>query len=336
MKKSFLSVACIFMCTLLFVACGNEESSSSAKQETRQETKTVEVPRFNRDSAYAYVQAQMDYGARTPGSEAHIQTRDYLVQQLKRFEMKPKVQNFSADNYLGEHLKGYNIIGRYNESAAKRLLLMAHWDTRFISDHDKDEASRSTPVPGANDGASGVGVLLEIARILQENPVDIGVDIVFFDLEDQGESEGDDHTTWCLGSQYWSNNPHRSTSQYKYGVLLDMVGAKNAQFQHEAFSRNYAPDVLNKIWNLAAAMGYGNYFQKKNIGGVIDDHYFVNTIAGIPSIDIIDKRNDTNTGFFKHWHTTDDTMDAIDKSTLRAVGQVMTAVIYKESIDELI
>lgn len=337
MKKSIVSIVFILAFISIFISCGNDTSQEkiSTEDTSQKEEKTVEIPRFNRDSAYAYVEEQTEFGPRVPGTQAHEMAKDYIVKKLKSFGVNTVVQTFKAENFKGERLTGYNIIGRINENAEKRILLMSHWDSRFMADHDPVEAMRDQPVPGANDGASGVGILLEIARIMQDNPVDIGVDIVFFDLEDQGKDEGNRPLTWCLGSQYWSKNPHRLSTEFDYGILLDMVGAEYAQFKYEAFSRKYAPEILGKVWNLATAMGYGNYFVKKNIGAITDDHYFVNTIAGIPSIDIIDRRADTKFGFFQQWHTTHDTMKPIDKSTLRAVGQVLIALIYKESIDAL-
>ncbi len=335
MKLSFLSKVLVIAVLIVTIASCGSEGKQEVVDTEKKEAKTVDIPRFDRDSAYMFIEKQMEFGPRVPGTEAHLKTRDYLVGELQRFGLETKVQNFSARNYLGQDMQGYNITGVYNKKAKKRLLLMAHWDSRFIADNDPVADNRNQFVPGANDGASGVGVLLEIARVMQENPADIGVDIVFFDLEDQGEHQGNDPNTWCYGSQYWSKNLPRPATAYSYGILLDMVGAKNALFKYEGFSKRYAPSVLDKIWSLASAMGYGNFFQKEDIGGVIDDHYFVNTIAGIPSIDIIDKRPNTETGFFKHWHTVNDDIDIIDKATLRAVGQVLTAVIYRESIDSL-
>ncbi len=337
MKKTILRICIVLIGFSFLLSCGTESKKSNQTSTSSEpiERKTIKIPRFNRDSAYTYIADQVEMGARVPGTEAHIQARDYILAQLKSFGFKTEVQEFTAENYLGESMQGYNIIGIYNEDAERRILLTTHWDSRFMSDHDPVEANKNKPVPAANDGASGVGILLEIARILEANPVDIGIDLVFFDLEDQGEDHGQDPMSWCLGSQHWSRNPHRLGSEYMYGILLDMVGAENAQFKYEAFSRKYAPSVLDKVWSLASAMGYGNYFRKQNVGAITDDHYFVNTIAGIPTIDIIDRRQSTESGFFQYWHTSNDTMEHIDKSTLRAVGQVLVALIYKESIGAL-
>ena len=228
-------------------------------------------------------------------------------------------------------MNGNNIIGRFNTSAQRRILLGAHWDSRPFTDSPISVGDKNQPVPGADDGASGVGVLLEIARQLQINPVDFGVDIVFFDLEDYGDSNGGASETWCLGSQYFSKNLiYQANEKPEYGILLDMVGASGARFAKEEISVQYAGNVVDKVWNLAQAMGYGNYFVNDRVGAITDDHYFVNSIAQIPMIDIINRPVDTQTGFVAHWHTPEDTLDKIDRNTLRAVGQLILAIIYRE------
>ena len=167
---------------------------------------------------------------------------------------------------------------------------------------------------------------------MQENPVDIGVDLVLFDLEDQGNDadDGKDHSTsWCLGSQYWAQNLHSSSYSPLFGILLDMVGAANPKFAKEGISRQAAPLIVDKVWGLAAELGYGDAFVQEDGGGVTDDHYFVILHARIPMIDIINRPGLTSSGFVSHWHTHSDDMKAIDKKTLQLVGNVITAVVYQ-------
>lgn len=289
----------------------------------------VPVPAFNPDSAYYYVAKQVEFGPRVMNTAAHDAARDWLVDQLERFGADPTMQqDFVATAYTGDKLNGTNIIGRFNPEMTDRILLAAHYDTRHVAD-SKLEDDPNAVVNGADDGASGVGVLLEIARQLQAHPPNIGVDIVFFDAEDYGESGGEDANSWGLGAQYYSRN--LPDMKPRYGILLDMVGAKDARFAREGFSMEAAPELVNKIWNLAASIPkFAPYFPKKDGRRVLDDHYFVNTIARIPMIDIINYREDTESGFVKHWHTDDDNMDKIDRNTLHAVGQIVTAAVYRE------
>ena len=311
------------------MACGtgeNQEGSSSGKSEL---PKVIEVPSFSSDSAYRYVAEQVAFGPRVPGTEAQLKARDYFVQELKRHGAETIVQAFSATRHDGEPLKGYNVIGKFYPEAKDRILLCAHWDSRYTADEEDPDAQ----VPGANDGASGVGILLEIARLLGAQQPGCGVDIVLFDLEDQGISDGNQVNSWGMGAQYWANQPHMPAFRFRMGILLDMVGAKNATFFKEGFSMRYAESWVDRIWILADQMGYGNYFLNEVGGGVTDDHYFINTIAGIPTLDIIHKERGSETGFFEHWHTTADDLDAIDRQTLKAVGRVVTKSVYQIAAD---
>ena len=192
----------------------------------------------------------------------------------------------------------------------------------------------SRPILGANDGGSGVGVLLEIARNINLKNPKIGVDIIFFDAEDYGQPENSNYPlmqdSWCLGSQYWSKNPHKANYFARYGILLDMVGAKDATFRHEQISFYYASSILQKVWRKANRLGFGKYFVFENAQQIVDDHLYVNQITGIPTIDIIEYDPATESNFNKHWHTHRDDMKNIDKETLNAVGQTILDVIYHE------
>ncbi len=231
------------------------------------------------------------------------------------------------------------IIASFNTKVRKRILLAAHWDTRPYA--DKDITGRYEPIDGANDGASGVGTLLEIARILGTNEKpDIGIDIIFFDGEDYGEHEdvtdvpmknGLVQIWWCLGSQYWADHPHVPKYSAYYGILLDMVGAKNARFYKEGGSMQFAPKVVDKVWTTARSLGYSNYFISTNSPGIMDDHIFVNRDAKIPMVDIVEFDPDSPSYYFgSYHHTNKDNMSIIDKQTLQAVGETVLYTIYNE------
>ena len=319
---------------LIFTACqGCKENKSTTP--TKVEVKNIPIPRFNRDSAYNFVAKQVAFGPRVPNTEAHINTKNWLVNQLKMSGARVIEQGFKATAYTGTVLNATNIIGQFNPAAKKRILLAAHWDTRHITDNDPDVSKQNLQVDGADDGASGVGVLLEVARHLNTLPDYLGVDIIFFDAEDHGISGGSDPNdtyTWGLGSQYWSRNLHVGGYKAKYGILLDMVGAKSPRFPIEEISATFAPKIVEKVWKLAREMGFGNYFSNEKVEGVTDDHLFVNRIAKIPMIDIINLPTNTEQKFVNHWHTTNDNMDNINKRTLGAVGQIMLAVIFNEAM----
>lgn len=320
--------------TVLYVSCKGEPKKP---QEASVKATPAKIPAFNADRAYDDIAKQLEFGPRVLGSEGHAACQAWLVEQFKATGAKVMEQTFMAKVYTGEQFPAANIIAQFNPQISDRLVLAAHWDTRHIADSPLSEERVEEPILGADDGGSGVGVLLEIARLIQENPIGIGIDIVLFDAEDYGQSGGGENsaTTYALGSQHWSRNPH-GPYKARYGILLDMVGAKGAQFPIENFSYQYARDIVEKVWPLAIRMGKGNYFLNQRGGGITDDHYFVNTIANIPMIDIINlPPNAKNGAFGKHWHTHNDNLDIIDKNTLRAVGQVVTAVIYKEDAGEL-
>ena len=317
--------------TLGLSACGGSKKAQTSEAET-----AVQVPSFNADSAYLYVKQQTDFGPRTPGSRAHDLCGDYLAARLEAFGAKVYNQRADLTAYDGRTLKARNIIGAYKPESKRRVMLCAHWDSRPWADNDPDKSKHHTPILGANDGASGVGVLLEIARQLQQQAPAIGIDIIFFDMEDCGtpqfaETLADDSHTWCLGSQYWSRTPHVEGYNARYGILLDMVGARGSTFLKEGVSMQYAPQIVKKVWKTARKLGFEAYFVDENGGYVNDDHGPVNEIARIPCIDIINcDLNAELSSFGNFWHTEDDNMDIIDRATLQAVGQTVLHVIYNE------
>lgn len=320
---------------LLIVACKNDPATTTKEQEQPASAAPVKVPAFSKDSAYLYVEQQVAFGPRVPGTDAHQATREWLVAKLKSTGASVKEQTFNAKTSTIGEVRAANIIASFNPTYARRVVLAAHWDTRYVADEDDTDADK--PHDGADDGGSGVGILLEIARLLNENPIPIGVDIILFDAEDQGSTSGGSES-WCLGSQYWSKNPHVQSYRAEYGILLDMVGAKGAVFRKEQLTGVFMPSkvsrihqVYEKVWALAKGMNKSAYFPDLNTGPVTDDHFFVNLNTEIPMIDIIYKSIEHPNGFGPHWHTHDDNMSVIDPNTLGAVGQVVTAFLYNSS-----
>jgi len=330
------SIIIIFV-VLLF---GCESSKKSVDQVgNRNSKRTITVPSFNRDSAYYYIQKQVDFGPRVPNTYAHKACGNFLSDKLKSYGAIIQEQQFAEQAYNGEVLHLKNIIGSYNVDVKKRVLLAAHWDTRPYA--DKDIEGRYEPIEGANDGASGVGVLLEVARILHKNEKpNVGIDIIFFDGEDYGEHEDIENVPmknglvqiwWCLGSQYWADHPHAPKYSAYFGILLDMVGSRNARFFKEGGSMQFAPKVVEKVWATARSLGYSNYFANTNSPGIMDDHIFVNRDAKIPMIDIVEYDPHSPSYYFGNYHhSKKDDMSIIDKQTLQAVGETMLYTIYNE------
>ncbi|MFY1613383.1 M20 family metallopeptidase [Macellibacteroides fermentans] len=312
------------------ISCSQTPSSSSAKVES-QPVKQQNVPAFDADSAWVFVENQVKFGPRVPNSEAHVACGNYLTSELKRFGAQVYEQEATLTAYNGTQLKAKNIIGSYNPENSKRVLLFAHWDSRPYADHDKDPANQMKPIDGADDGASGVGVLLEMARQFSIKSPAIGIDIIFFDAEDYGTPEfvkEYKENTWCLGAQFWAKNPHVKGYKADFGILLDMVGAKNASFFKEATSMRYAPQIVEEVWSTARDLGYGKFFINAEGGAITDDHQYVILGRNIPCIDIIYTDPESDNGFGPHWHTQNDTMDNIDRETLKAVGQTVLQVVY--------
>ena len=312
------------------ISCSQNPSSSSAKVES-QPVKQQNVPAFDADSAWVFVENQVKFGPRVPNSEAHEACGNYLTSELKRFGAQVYEQEATLTAYNGTQLKAKNIIGSFNPENSKRVLLFAHWDSRPYADHDKDPANHKKPIDGADDGASGVGVLLEMARQFSIKSPAIGIDIIFFDAEDYGTPEfvkEYKENTWCLGAQFWAKNPHVKGYKADFGILLDMVGAKNASFFKEATSMRYAPQIVEEVWSTARDLGYGKFFINAEGGAITDDHQYVILGRNIPCIDIIYTDPESDNGFGPHWHTQNDTMDNIDRETLKAVGQTVLQVVY--------
>ncbi len=313
---------------LLLAGCKNNnttpETSASALDYTQ-----VAVPAFSADSAFAFVEHQLAFGNRIPGSKGWQQCADWLAMQMRRWCDTVIVQDFRAELWNGSTMPGKNIIASFNPLAERRVLLAAHWDSRSWADHDRNDDLQHSPVPGANDGASGVAALMEMARVMSKMPPSVGVDFIFFDVEDQGApewSEVYDQDTWCKGSQYWAQNRHVPYYTAVYGVLFDMVGTQHPRFTKEQISRSFAPGLTDKMWNAAAALGHGNIFVNQETDPILDDHYYVNRLAGIPMVDIV--QNSPDISFFEHWHTTTDDLNSVSADALRTVATVTMKTIY--------
>lgn len=282
---------------------------------------------FDADSAYMYLAGQVAFGPRVPNTEAHVQAGDWIVSELKRHGGKVTEQKAQLKAFDGTILNARNIFAKFpgKQPNGGKVLLLAHWDCRPWADQDPDPQKRSEPVDGANDGASGVAVLLEIARQLSLNPVDKEIDIIFVDAEDWGE-EGDDES-WALGTRYFVENPIEKGYKPDYAILLDMVGGSGAVFSREYFSERSAPHVAEAVWQTAAKLGYGHKFVNKMGSAILDDH--VQLIrGGIPAIDIIEYHPGEENGFNSRWHTTSDNLDGISKETLQAVGETLLQFLH--------
>lgn len=323
----------IIILIISFAGCNQLGVKQSKIQKTVK--KQVIPPVFNSDSAYSYVEKQVAFGPRVPETEANLKCAQWLEKKFTDFGATVIVQEFKARTYDNIIRRGHNIIASYNPEYQKRILLMAHWDSRPFADYDPNTANHNTPIDGANDGASGVGVLLEMARQFGIKNPQTGIDIVLFDLEDWGPPHQSQvqpkDEYWGLGSQYWAKNPHKYGYTANFGILLDMVGNNNLQFRREYFSDREASFVVDLVWNTARDMGYDNIFINEQGGAITDDHVFVNKYAKIPSIDIIHLDPSAgDTGFFEHWHTINDNMDVIETQSLQIVGDVLMMVVYNE------
>ena len=338
-KKQIIMVTIMGIVLAAAVALG-WQATKGASAETGNEGETALAqqpvgPAFNADSAYAYIQAQCDFGPRTMNSEAHEQCANWIIRKFQQFGCDVTTQKTDVKGYDGTTLHATNIIAKYKPEATKRILLCAHWDSRPWADNDPDSTNWRKPVMAANDGASGIAAMLELARLLQnDTTLTYGIDFVCFDAEDWGtpqwEKQSGGEDSWALGAQYWAKNASHH-NRPEYGILLDMVGGQGAKFYQELASKQYAPNIVEKVWAAAEVAGYGSYFPRQDGGYITDDHIPVNEHAKIPTIDIIPFYPDCpQSSFGPTWHTIHDTMEHIDKNTLKAVGQTVVQVLFSE------
>jgi len=324
MKPKYILAYCTAL-TSLFWGCNQTTETTTSDSPAASETVIVTQKKtgFSADNAYNHIKSQLDFGFRIPGTPAHKQCADWLLKQLKtQCDITYFQVGQSKNPTSGATIPIYNIIGSINPQAEKRMIFAAHWDSRPMA--DQDDNNPKDPILAANDGASGVGVILELARILHSEKPEWGVDFILFDAEDLGVAEIEN--SFCLGSQYWGKNLHKANYKANFGVLLDMVGGKDAKFMWEANSNQYANWILVHTWQIAKELGHDNHFQLQNIGAITDDHKYVYEATNIPMIDII--QYNENTGFAPYWHTHDDNLDAIDKNTLQAVGNTLLNLIF--------
>lgn len=266
----------LLACSL--AACSQARNQQKENTTVSQAVPQTNTPVFDADSAYTYVENQVKFGPRVPNTPAHKDCGNYLASELRRFGAKVYEQEATLTAYDNTGLEAKNIIGSYNPDNDKRILLFAHWDSRPYSDHDPDPANHRKAIDGADDGASGVGALLEIARQIGQKDPGVGIDIIFFDAEDYGTPEFvDDYKTdtWCLGTQFWAKNPHVPNYRADFGILLDMVGAKDATFFKEGTSLKKAPNIVDMVWRTARDLGYGKFFINATGGYITDDHQYV-------------------------------------------------------------
>ena len=334
---------------LTLVACGEKSCGEQEKKTpptTTQNKPLIKAPEFNPDSSFSYLKKQVDFGPRVPGTQAHQLCGDWMKSKLTSYGATVIEQKTDLYRFDGKNVPLRNIIASFQPEKTNRIFLCAHWDSRPFGDKDPDPVKQNQPIDGANDGASGVAVLLEIARLISIQAPEIGIDLLFFDAEDMGTpenfSQADEQLnpgyalSWCLGSQYWVRQPHKAGYRPKYGVLLDMVGSKEARFNKEKFSMERGESVVNKIWTKASQLGYGLYFDPREVQGVVDDHFAIMEKSSLTCIDIIDTRPRTaamglpDYAFGPFHHTHQDNLSAVHPDPLKAVGQTLLEVLYNE------
>ena len=334
MKQILFSV--LSLVAIVSIACSCASCKNASKTAAEPDTVALVGPTFRADSAYMFAAKQCEFGPRVMNSAAHDRCGEWIMQKFREFGMSVEAQDAELKGWDGTMLRSRNIIARFRPEQTTRILLCAHWDSRPWADNDPDSTNWRRPVMAANDGASGVAVMLELARLLNNpaNKTAIGVDFICFDAEDYGVPQWsdtqDDGNSFALGAQYWAENiPHGYAP--RYGILLDMVGGQGAQFYREGMSMQYASSIVRKVWRAARQAGYGSFFPNDDGGMITDDHLPVNQTAKIPCIDIIPYYpNCQQSSFGPTWHTIADNIDNIDKNVLKAVGQTMVQVIYSE------
>ena len=329
MVKRFALATCVGLVMGMFTlsyGCESKPSTKQPKTTTSTEVPSHKLVDFSADSAYAFVARQVAFGPRVPGTAAHSACGDWMVNNLRKWADRVTEQTATVKGWDGVELPMRNIIAQFNPEASRRIMLSAHWYTRPMADEDTER--RNEPIAGANDGGSGVGVLMELARQMSLRDPGYGVDLVFFDVEDYGNAQVED--SYCLGSQYWARKAVEQGYSAEFGILLDMVGAEGAYFYREGISMYFAKEVVAKVWDAAARTGHRSYFvfNEEPFPPLTDDHYYVNRIAGIPTIDIIQYDRDNPRGFGDFWHTHQDDMPIISKRTLQAVGETLSEVLY--------
>ena len=319
----------------MLVACGGRSGRNIGGPDT---ITLAPCPTFNADTCMKYIQEQCNFGPRVTGSKEADLCRQYIVEQFRRFGAVVEEQQADVTLWDGKVLPACNIIAKLNPDNTDRVIVCAHWDSRPWADNDEDEKNHHTPVLAANDGASGVAMMMEICRLLQQTPIKVGIDFICFDAEDMGtpqwaETEESTSETWCLGSKFWAERAREESYRARYGVLLDMVGGRGSVFPPEKVSQDYAQPIASLFVRLGNQLGYGHYFPLNREGGfLMDDHVNINRIARVPCIDVVPNFTDGPSSFGPTWHTVNDTPENIDTNVLEAVGQTLTQLIYNEEL----
>ncbi|MDO9577550.1 MAG: M28 family peptidase [Candidatus Cloacimonadales bacterium] len=278
---------------------------------------TKPVPGFDEAKAFELLVVQCEIGPRFPGSEEIELCRNLIINELSKHNAQIEEQHFSAI-VQGKEIEGVNIIASYYPRMSRRILLAAHYDTRPWADKESDPALHNSPILGANDAASGVAVLLELAAVIdRQEPAQYGIDLIFFDLEDMGEY--DNNESWCLGSQYFADHYHKKLPEK--AIVLDMIGDADLQIDMEYLSYHNSPELVNEVWNIAKELGFSE-FQPRITKRIFDDHIPLIT-AGFEAVDIIDFE-------YPAWHTLQDTPDKCSAHSLYVVGQTLLNLIYRE------
>ncbi len=328
--KLLKTTSLIIAASLAFASCKDSTEQKTADAPVAAPAPKINTPDFNADSTYADINTQVTMGPRTPGSAAQKKCADWMQGRLKVVCDTVYRQEAKVTGGDGKQLPCYNLIGSINPKAQRRILLLTHWDSRPWADQDTKDKDK--PILAADDASSGVAVLLEMAKKIKAMGLssDLGIDILFTDVEDYGKTEWGENS-YCLGTQYWAKHPHVAGYKAEFGILLDMVGASGAQFPLEGFSSEFAPAQQQMVWQAAGHAGYSSYFPFVQAGKITDDHVPVNQITGIKTIDIINLNVNSQNIFAPHWHTHNDNMGIIDKNTLKAVGQTLLQVIYENA-----
>ena len=289
-------------------------------------------PTFNTQSAYEILDSLLQLGARVPGTPAHFQARELIVHHLQQLADRVTVQSDRVRRFDGHEIPVYNIVAEFTGHNPKTILLMTHWDSRFVADYDS--VQRELPILGADDGGSGTAILLTLAQVFAEHPPPISIRMIFFDAEDQGAPPWITNPpahSYCLGAQVWSARHRPDQYVADYGILLDMVGGQDARFLQEGWSQQFAGRYVSKLWTLAQSLGFSPPFIALPTDPITDDHYYVNTQAGIPTLNIINYDHRRPKRFPWYWHTHADNIEIIDTTTLGCVGTLLLHLIYRHN-----
>jgi glutaminyl-peptide cyclotransferase len=306
----------VILLLCILSGCKGDAKNGSAAQRTAAATATG----FSGDAAYNYAKAQVAFGPRVPGTPAAKQAGDWIIRQMRARADTVIVQSFTYTTAEGKKLPLRNILARFRPELSNRVLYLTHWDSRPISESAATEAEKKMPVPGANDGASGVGMFVALGDVLKKTKPDIGVDLLFTDGEDYGQF-GPPEVDVLIGAKYFAT--HFPSPGYKplYGVLWDMIGDKDLRIPYEMNSFQQVPDVVSRVWQTAADLGHADIFVQESGGQITDDHVPLLN-AGLRVIDVIDLT-------YPPHHTPHDTMDKISAKSLGIVGDVATALVTR-------